>query len=288
MKTVCRISKSCLPGVAFSGRLTNCSLLIGSILYPSLVLGLITPAEAFEGRVTAALTRGGETQTFTYTISSNTLRIERNETDHPHPKNLIALETGTVTLLFPHNRSFIHLKSPGGSTLPNGLPPGIGPTNLPVMPDFPKPQMPQMPAGLGAGMPGGKMPSPPMMPVPEEAMELKATGEKAKLLGYDCARYEIKQRGEIMEIWATDSLLPFQPYLQNQMPHSGPRLVEDQWGDLLKARKLFPLVVTLKFENGPERLRFEVKTVTPEKIADEDGSLFRPPANYQELEPKPF
>ena len=140
---------------------------------------------------------------------------------------------------------------------------------------------------MGAGIPGG-MPALPMMPMPDDALELKATGEKTNLLGYACARYEIKQRGEIMEIWATDKLLPFQPYLQNQSPRLGPRLIEEQWGDLLRARKLFPLLATLKFENGPERLRFEVKTVSPKKIADEDSALFQPPANYQELKPLPF
>ncbi|MES2920406.1 MAG: DUF4412 domain-containing protein [Verrucomicrobiota bacterium] len=283
--------------VALIGRLVNRSLLLGALLYPSLALGLITAASAFEGRITAALTRGGEIQTFTYTVGPGTLRIERSETDRPYPGNLIALESGNVTLLFPHNRSFIRLKSPGGNAMPGGLPmslpaggppPGIGPTNLPGMPDLPKPQMQQMPAGVGAGIPGGAMPAPPMMPMPDEALELKATGEKANLLGYDCAQYEIKQRGEIMEIWATDALLPFWTYLQSQLPRFGPRMIEQQWGDLLKARKLFPLLATLRFENGPERLRFEAKTVTPGKIANADGTLFQPPASYHEVEPLPF
>lgn len=297
------------------------SLPIGGFLCLPFALGLMTSARAFEGRLTAALTRGGETQTFTYTVGTNTLRIERNEKDRPYAGNLIALDTGDVTLLFPHNRSFVRLKSPGGNavsggglpmSLPaGGLPPGIGPqsghavpgafipptsigpTNLPGMPNLPKPRMPQvpnapgLPAGMGTGIPGG-MSALPMMPMPDEALEIKTTGEKTNLLGYACARYEIKQRGEIMEIWATDKLLAFQPYLQSRLPRFGPRTIEEQWGDLMKARKLFPLLATLKFENGPERLRFEVKTVTPKKIADEDGTLFQPPANYQELNPLPF
>ncbi len=55
-----------------------------------------------------------------------------------------------------------------------------------------------------------------------------------------------------------------------------------------EARKLFPLLATLKFANGPERLRFEVTTITPEKIADPDGQLFQPPADYHQLDPLPF
>ena len=136
-------------------------------------------------------------------------------------------------------------------------------------------------------MPGGKMTAPRMMPMPEEALAMKATGEKAKLLGYDCERYEIKQRGEIMEIWATDTLLPFQPYLQKRHSRFRSRLMEECWGDLLKTQKLFPLRVTLKSGDGGERLRFEVKTITPEKIEDRDGSLFQAPAGYHEMEDSP-
>jgi len=35
-------------------------------------------------------------------------------------------------------------------------------------------------------------------------------------------------------------------------------------------------------------LRFEVKSITPEKIEDRDGALFRPPADYREIQPLPF
>ena len=135
-------------------------------------------------------------------------------------------------------------------------------------------------------MPAG-LPGPPMMPMAEETLELKATGEKADFLGYACARYEIKQRGEIMEIWATDSLLPFQPYLQKRHSRFRSRLMEECWGDLLKTQKLFPLRVTLKSDSGSERLRFEIKTITSEKIEDRDRSLFQAPAGYHELEDSP-
>ena len=91
-----------------------------------------------------------------------------------------------------------------------------------------------------------------------------------------------------MEIWATDQLLPYQPWRQNQPPRFGPPRIEEQWGELLKAKKLFPLLATLKFEHGPEYLRFEVKSVTPEKIEDRDGALFQPPADYREIQPLPF
>jgi len=312
----------------------------------------LSTAFAFEGRITAAVTRGGETETLLYTVGTNQLRIARGETDRPYPKNIVNLDTGDITLLFPHNRSFVRLKPaaenqsaapPGFPTMPpppGGFPPGmgpqagtmpgtpamsppgmssmpgmspsatIGPTNLPGMPAMPpmpqRPQMvqmPQMPPGVGpqAGtdvpnMP--TMPPMPMMPPMMGKMELKATTDTTNLLGYTCTRYELKQRGEVMEIWATDKLLPFQPYLQNQPHRFGPRMIEEQWGGMLKAEKLFPLLAVLRFETptvpsgakptvpGPERMRFEVKSITPEKIRDE--ALFEPPSDYQEIQPLPF
>ena len=75
---------------------------------------------------------------------------------------------------------------------------------------------------------------------------------------------------------------------QNQPHRFGPRLIEDQWPELLKARKLFPLLAVLKFDNGVERYRFEVKAVTAEKVVDPEGKLFQPPPGYQELQPLPF
>jgi hypothetical protein len=191
----------------------------------------------------------------------------------------------------------------------------IGPTNLPGMPGMPgmpsmptpsrpnmpsipsRPNMPQMPAGMpampgapqmpgSAGMPAMPMGMPPMMMM--ESTELKATGQTTNLLGYTCTGYELKQRGETLEIWATDKLMPFQPWLPNQ-PHRFPsRMIEDQWPEMMKAKKLFPLLATLKFENGAERFRFAVSAVTPEQIRDEDGSLFQPPPDYHEMEPLPF
>ena len=124
--------------------------------------------------------------------------------------------------------------------------------------------------------------------MPGEALELKATGETTNILGYACARYEIKQRGEIMEIWATEKLLPFQAWLPNQPPRFGPQMLEEKWGGLLKSKRLFPLLAVLKFESGPERMRFAVTSITPEPTKDSDGAVFQIADEYQEIEPLPF
>jgi hypothetical protein len=274
-----------------------------------------------------------------YTVGTNCLRLEVTASDRPYTVNLLDLTSGERTLLFPNNRSLVRLKSPAenSSSTPPGFPAqpampagigpqtqssfappaSIGPTNLPGIPALPPmPDRPAPPAGLPPGIgpqaggagngtlpaaPGaGTLPMPMMPPVRMEKIELTATDDKTNLLGYACQKFEIKQRGEVMEIWATDKLLPFQPYLQNQPHRFGPQMLEERWGDSLKAKKLFPLLAVLRFEQpaspegngkpvaGPERMRFEVKSITPQKLEDKDRALFQPPADYHELEPLPF
>jgi hypothetical protein len=161
----------------------------------------------------------------------------------------------------------------------------MGPTNLPGAPNMPQmPPPPNLPAGTGPGAPTMAMPV--MPPMPMEQVELKAMNDTTNILGYSCAHYVIHQREETMEIWATDQLMPFQPWLRNQPHRFGPQMIEEQWSGLLKAKKLFPLLAILKFPNGVERLRFEVTTIQPEKVRD--NSLFQPPPDYQEIQSLPF
>jgi hypothetical protein len=277
----------------------------------ALVAGLViftSSVKAFEGRITAASTQGGQTIALLYTVGTNALRLEVTGSDQPNPVDVLDRNSGELTLLFPHNRSFVRLKPvpenpampPGFPGMPAGMPPGvgpqtqipptappanIGPTNLPGMPAIPA--MPQAPAAMGVVVPGG-MPAMPMMSMPGEVLELKATGDKTNLLGFACERFEIKQRGEIMEIWATDGLLPFQDYVRNQPPRFGPRMIEERWAGLLTAKKLFPLRASLRFGNGPERFRFEILSVTPQKLKPEDAPFFLPPDGYFEIQPLPF
>jgi hypothetical protein len=262
------------------------------------------------------MTLGSQSHALLYTAGTNFVRVEMTATNSdksragwPNPVDILDRNSGELTLLFPNNRSFVRLKpvAENSSTMPPGFPQmpntpavpnmptrqAIGPTNLPGMPAPPSmPAMPGMaggmpaipPSGMGAGMPAMPMMPPSMM----QRMELQDTGQKTNLLGFACEQYEIKQRGETMEIWATDQLFPFQPYVQNQPHRFGPRMIDQQWGDPLKAKKLFPLLAILKFDNGMERFRFEVQSVTPQKLTDADAKLFQPPTNYFEIQPLPF
>jgi hypothetical protein len=235
---------------------------------------MLHSALAFEGRITAAITRGGQAMPLLYTAGTNCLRVEVMASDRPNPVDLLDLPSGEMTLLFPNNRSFVLLNEYGGAHALARVPAdassaGVGREARPTAPGqraFPRPQMSSMPT--------------PMM----DKMELTATGDKTNLLGLVCEKFQIKQRGETMEIWATDQLFPFQPYVQNQPHHFAPRMIEEQWGDLLKEKKLFPLLAILKFDNGAERFRFEVKSVRPQKLTKDDMKLFQPPDGYFEIQ----
>ena len=300
---------------------------------------LASTAVAFEGRIHAVMIQGSETNALMYTAGTTSLRVEMTTTNWPNPADILDRDSGALTLLFPNNRSFVHLKPatdaatpaapglPGMPMPPGGLPPGIGPQAAPVAPSMPTmPNMPALPPGVGpqsqatpamppmpsmparpqppGGLPQGvgpqssagpgapgmlSMPAMPMMPMmPAAKLELQATGQKTNLLGFACLQYVLKQRGETLEIWATDQLLPYQPYVQNQPHRFGPQRIEEQWPGMLISRKLFPLRASLRYDNGAERFRFEVQSVTPQKLTDKEAKLFQPPAGYFEIQPLPF
>lgn len=195
---------------------------------------------------------------------------------------------------------------PGMPVPPNGLPPGIGPqahaNNPPSVSARPSmPEMPMPPGGLPPGSrpqahPQAMLSRPAMpamsamsMPPPGEIhLKLKATDETTNLFNYPCRRYEITCRGQIMEIWATDQLLPFQVYLSTEPHRLGPPILEERWGRLLATKKLFPLKAVLRMESGPERYRFEVRSITPRKLTAHETASFEPPAGYVELQPRLF
>jgi hypothetical protein len=275
----------------------------------------------FVGRITATLAQGDQSLPLLFTVGTNAVRVEITDTRRPHPINLRDRHSEALILVFPHNRSFVRLPSatpphasPGPSDLPSlprpiptasafppgpSAPPVIGPTNVPGVPPG---SLPAPPPGAPAGLPPGigpqtgaapglgtalgmsALPTMPMMPpMMEAAPELKPTGQTTNLLGYACRQFELAQRGQRLEIWATDRLLPFPGYLRQQPHRFGPQMVEEQWPELLRAKKLFPMQVSL---DGCVRLA--VTAVTPEQVKDETQTLFQPPADYHELEPLPF
>jgi hypothetical protein len=239
-------------------------------------------AFGFEGRIAAVLSQGNETVRIAYTFGTNMVRIESTVTNQISPVDLLDLRSGTLTLLFPHNRSFVRLKK-GGPGFATGKERTIEALAL-TQESKTNPQ----PGNLsGARVGSGLAPIVPAI-LEEGKLELRSTEEKTNILGFACRKYELKRQGETLEIWATEQLLPFQAYVRNQIPRFGPRTIEEEWPALMTSRELFPLLATLRLDNGPRRFRFEVISVTSEKISDADGKLFQVPADYVETRPLPF
>jgi hypothetical protein len=336
------------------------ALAINLVTSPQLSAG--DKSALFEGTVSATLARGETTATqFLFTRKGNQLRVENVDKTKPEPINIVDLEAKKLTIIYPHNSTFVHVDlipplpdraHPGAPALPPGFPtppnmnaspnpvgeavgfPGTTPSSPTVTaahpapaisppPGFPKPpppmpEMPQMPSmpqkqmqnptgapPTGAGgppaLPGPMMPPPrgygapgmPPMPamMPGGAPELKKTDKTRKIQGFDCTLYTISDRMETFEIWATSdsALFPFRLLERNyHNRHFGPRMLEEEWVELLQKKSLFPLEATLRMEHGSqERLSFKVEKLEKKKI-DPATAGFQPPENYYEIQPPPF
>jgi hypothetical protein len=285
-------------------------------------MALTLPAAAFEGRINIALAQGAQTTAFRYTFGPDHLRIEVTGTNWPNPIDIVERQSGALVLVFPHNRSFVRLKPdsenvsagmrgfPGMRMPPGGLPPGIGPragvtpgasgmpvpsgmSSAPAIPAGPPPGVgpqpnPAMPTPPGTG---AMMPTMPRMSMPgmmNQKMELAATGKTTNLVGFGCQQYELKQRGQTLEVWATDQLPGYHAYIGSQPHSAGPRTLEDQWPAWLAEKKLFPMIASLRYDSGAESMRLEVTSVSAEKIVEPDEKLFQPPPEYHEMQPLPF
>jgi hypothetical protein len=239
-------------------------------------------AFGFDGRIVAVLSKCNETMRLAYTVGTNMVRIESTATNQLSPVDVLDLPSGTLTVLFPHNRSFVRLKKGGASVLMSKK----RASEAMALESKTNPQ----PGNLSGVRVGSALApvAPAVLEAPEGKLELQSTEQKTNILGFACRKYELKRQGETLEIWATEELMPFQAYVRNQTPGFGPRTTEEEWPALMTSRRLFPLVAILRVDNGPLRFRFEVVSVTPEKISDPDGKIFQPPADYVERRPLPF
>jgi hypothetical protein len=315
--------------------------------------------DTFEGTVSATLTRAGTDATqFLFTRKGNQLRIENADKSKPEPINVVDLAANKLTIIYPHNSTFVHVDlakapaQPGVPQMPPGFPtppnmnasPGLGAPNSgaatasapprpaispppgfptpPPMPSMPQTQMqnPGGPAMAGTGAGGAPaLPNPMMMPpmpamMPGGAPELKKTDKTRKIQGFDCVLYTISDRMETFEIWATSdsALFPFRLLERNyHNRHFGPRMLEEQWIELLQKQSLFPLEATLRMdvrphparpaanggkeiapssvEHGQERLSFRVDKIEKKKIdPPQADALFKAPENYYEIQAPQF
>jgi hypothetical protein len=234
----------------------------------------------FEGTLIVTQTRGDVSTHTLYVRKGDELRIENPDKSKPEPINIVHLGAKKLTIVYPHNSSFVVVdltrtpslagvgdpggQMPGasapvgpGSTIPaTGRPAILPPPGFPSPP--PMPSMPPMPSNpMASGMPmppthGFGAPGMPPMPgmggfgaVPE----LKKTDQTKKIQGFDCTLYTLSDRGETLEIWATPdaALFPFRLVQTNyQSRHFGPVILEERWLDVLRNQSLFPLEATLR------------------------------------------
>ena len=287
-----------------------------SLLAGFLSFGAWAKENTFEGTITATEENGGAPTAFLYTRKGDLVRIETPDAKTPVPINVLNLAQQKLTIIYPHNRSFVNVDLitkpasvagvgdrgalPGSPTPPKlnaspseaatggrpgpsiSPPPGFPqPPPMPSMPSMPNPAMAgPMPPPPGSGVPG--MPA----MLPGAAPELKKTDKTRKIQGFDCALYTLSDRAQTMEIWATsdEALFPFHTLETNHFRHRfGPQMLEEQWPELLRNKSLFPLEATARLEGtNQERLFFKVDKIEKQKI--DNDALFKPPKNYIEVQ----
>jgi hypothetical protein len=256
-------------------------------------------AAPFEGLINATLTHGTRADALLYTVGTNYIRVEMTASNWPNPVDIWNLDSGDLTILFPNNRSFVCLPPAEDSAVsPFGMSgvPGFEAGQATIPGVIPLPPMPASSGPLAVPPRSGAMSEPPMMPPPGmmpppptmQKINLQDTGQKTNLLGFMCEQFEIKRPGETMDIWATRQLFPFEQYTRNQPHRFSPPMIEEQWAQALKVRKVFPLLASLRFDNGLERFRFEVNQIRTQILGPNDDALFAAPTNYFEIQPLPF
>ena len=130
----------------------------------------------------------------------------------------------------------------------------------------------------------------PAMPGASGASELKKTDKTRTIQGMECTLYTLSDRGQNFEIWAASDSALFPFHLLQRDYHVrrfGPRMIEEQWVELLQKKSLFPLEATLRSEpGGQERLSFKVSHLDRKKI--DPGELFSVPKDFYEIQAPQF
>src|ERR1700736_5761759 len=202
-------------------RVKSCAAIFGVLLCLVASCTLAAEKNAFEGVINATTRAGAEATHFVFTRKGDQLRIE-NTTNKLEPINIVDLASNKLTIIYPHNTTFVRVDltkraaPPGTPPMPTN-PPSLGsgvagfptPPNVATSqpgaslapsisppPGFPSPPpMPSMPPMPNPAVAGPMMPAMPAM-MPGAAPELKKTDKTKKIQGFDCVLYTMSNRGE--------------------------------------------------------------------------------------------
>lgn len=109
---------------------------------------------------------------------------------------------------------------------------------------------------------------------------LEKTGVTEKILGYDCAKYVMKDNARTTELWLTGDLGQFMGLGGGgPMGRRGGGPAPQGWEDLLQGKNFFPMRV-VSTEGGKEVGRFEVTAVEKKSLPD---TLFTVPDGWQDM-----
>jgi len=131
-----------------------------------------------------------------------------------------------------------------------------------------------------------QMPSRMMRP-PLDTLALKATRQTTNLLGSRVENLPFRREAKRWRFGPRTNCFRWRRIWKIRRPDSA---MPDRatMGRTTAGASLFPVLAVLKFENGRERLRYVVSTVTPQTLTDDDQKLFTPPDGYIEIEPLPL
>ncbi len=274
------------------------------------------------GEIRMAVKNGGRSQVLRYCYAGNQLRIDRPGEIIPSPPvNLLDLEKGTLSILYPHNGTWEVGAEAGDQRLevggqrsragdqgsevgsqssvvaprmaqpadwpktpapPGGLPEGVGPASSKTPPSSFNP-------GTSMGMPA--FPEMPTFPMPgaggEKSMTLVSQGQTNELFGFSCCLYNvvIPRKGTV-ELWLCDNpgLPPFHLLAYRLQDRRDRSEWDKQLAQRLRNEKKFPFRMVLKSEEGGDVLaEWDVVSIkTDLKEKDVDG-VFDVPSEMHRL-----
>lgn len=247
----------------------------------------------FEGCVIASLGQPkGHTITLLYTRSGAHLRIENADKKATDPINLLDLQKGQLTILFPKDSTYVRIDASRSSSrlevipsLPSKLDPEVKIAPAQEIAAFATPY----PSNLKHAAPLTELSGAPSTDSRWHPVLTKLEGRRRNF-DRPCQAYDVIFDPMRVTIWATkdSGLFPFR-LLQRRysVEHFGLRQPEEEWSHLLRRESLFPMEVRLCLSpSSEERILFKVEKIERKKI--EDVGLFEVPDGFREIQAPPF